>query len=1585
MNMDNLNLFDKLRKKRLEQIEVLNDDEIIGVWKSIIDKYPDSAHFVYELLQNADDTNATEVTIILYKTELIFKHNGAIRFSISDTSVKPKDKNYGHINSITGIGASSKNDGTNKIGKFGVGFKSVFQYTKTPEIFDDEFKFAINNYIVPRILDYDHEHRKEGETLFRLPFTNPEKSYEEIRKKLLGLDNPILFLRHLKKITWWDATDEQHHEYSKEVRQTKSSEGIDYELITLNNCGSRQSLWLFTKDIWIEENDSKSNHKISVGYYLTEDEKNIDVESRPKVFCFFPTSESFGLCCVCHAPFLLTDNRQQFKPNEDVNKYLVKQLAELAADALPLLCEIGRENGNYILNENLFKIVPSKNGYNSQSIISQNEIYNPFLNIIKSNKILFSNSRNYIGTKNALIPMPRELAEFVTKEQLNELLNDSDSDFISVQSLPQDLKNDLGMQEFNTYRLVIKLTAEFMNNQPMEWVLRLYSFLRENAKNYYQEDNNYPEKYLRYDVPIIKTMSGEWVAPYKKHETGEIPNVYLPLENINDGNGKCNFVAREYADDKQSKSFMDALGIRRPEEKDYIFDSILSKYTSNCEIDDKIIIEDFDIIYSYWKKLPSDEQETYTESLKRHSFLVSKNIHDANDVCKKKAEDIYDDTSELKDFFSCGKNDVYFFDYDFYDSVVQKNSRDSISKFIQKIGVARFPRISQNNPEYNELMQEQEDIIKEKERKKNILWTKIIDYQMIGLQDVLSNITKERSLLIWETLHNSDINDKKEMLYEYNYCNYYNKGKICGGRDDCLECDKKPITENIYEIPSSLTILLKNQKWLFTPDNNLLDTSSINVEDLHNAGYEYDKDLIDFLGIGFQRKNNTLKDLGATEEQQQVYKRGQMFNSDEDAQRAKELLEEEKRKEEQREQQERQYASLPKRKDLIKVTEDEMFRYNNEPIENPSTPEPEKTTEEKIEEIRQEQENEAKKQIKREQLLEETKQLPRYTYKWFKNMLDLEYSGETQDIDAISSKAINISFGKVEKEAGSERIYVLRNPSHSIPLQLEDIGGLEIKFVFSNQDEIPFEFEVASVRDYTLRVKANTSDMDKLNNIDWNRCTRATISSNDPIELMKKLNDAFKELKFEDNFSMKDNLRKNVSFVFGPPGTGKTTHIAARISELMNRNENLKVLVLAPTNKACDVLTNKLIDTNDNALWLARFVATGDEKIEKAGYLVDRNSEIVLGQCCVVSTIARLPYDGFKISGIEFKLSKIKWDYIFIDEASMIPLGQIAYAIYRFEGCPIIISGDPLQIAPIVREQLWKDENIYTMVNLTTFDHPKTEPIDFDITFLKTQYRSIPSIGKLFSEFAYNGLLQHYRTEESQKKLSFENIVFGPINYIQFLVQRYDSMFGIKKLSGSPVHIYSVLLVVEFAKKLAQKFKETHNTDEKLSVGIICPYKAEAQFINRLLEQTKIPEQVTITTGTVHGFQGDECDAIIAVFNPPTGLKKTADQTHLNNKNIINVAVSRARDYLFVFLPHKDMDDYDKLREINRLGSLSKGWKSWTCDELEKVMFGRSQFIEQQTFVTSHQMTNVYSQADYRYEIHIDENSVDVQIGPKEM
>lgn len=51
--------FDALTKDRAESADMLEKPSMRGIQRSVVDKYSDQAHFIYELLQNADDVKAT--------------------------------------------------------------------------------------------------------------------------------------------------------------------------------------------------------------------------------------------------------------------------------------------------------------------------------------------------------------------------------------------------------------------------------------------------------------------------------------------------------------------------------------------------------------------------------------------------------------------------------------------------------------------------------------------------------------------------------------------------------------------------------------------------------------------------------------------------------------------------------------------------------------------------------------------------------------------------------------------------------------------------------------------------------------------------------------------------------------------------------------------------------------------------------------------------------------------------------------------------------------------------------------------------------------------------------------------------------------------------------------------------------------------------------------------------------------------------------------------------------------------------------------------------------------------------------------
>jgi hypothetical protein len=178
------------RQKFLDGLDANEGAINLGIFE---DFYPDEAHFIYELLQNAEDAGAKEVSFELTAHSCIFEHDGSRHFNEKD------------IDSITGIFNSSKKDNPDKIGKFGVGFKSVFVYTESPHIYSREFSFRIVRLVLPQPIQAKPALKER--TRFEFPFNNPRKSateaWAEIKSGLEQLsETTLLFLNNLRYIKW---------------------------------------------------------------------------------------------------------------------------------------------------------------------------------------------------------------------------------------------------------------------------------------------------------------------------------------------------------------------------------------------------------------------------------------------------------------------------------------------------------------------------------------------------------------------------------------------------------------------------------------------------------------------------------------------------------------------------------------------------------------------------------------------------------------------------------------------------------------------------------------------------------------------------------------------------------------------------------------------------------------------------------------------------------------------------------------------------------------------------------------------------------------------------------------------------------------------------------------------------------------------------------------------------------------------------------------------------------------------------------------------------------------------------------------
>src|SRR5205823_4431446 len=97
------------------------------------------------------------------------------------------------VENITGIGNSNKPQEVNKIGRFGMGFKSVFAITERPEIYtevgSEPFAFAIEHLVVPVAIPGNQEKSHQFKTKFLFQFIAGQEHslYAKIRERLSSL------------------------------------------------------------------------------------------------------------------------------------------------------------------------------------------------------------------------------------------------------------------------------------------------------------------------------------------------------------------------------------------------------------------------------------------------------------------------------------------------------------------------------------------------------------------------------------------------------------------------------------------------------------------------------------------------------------------------------------------------------------------------------------------------------------------------------------------------------------------------------------------------------------------------------------------------------------------------------------------------------------------------------------------------------------------------------------------------------------------------------------------------------------------------------------------------------------------------------------------------------------------------------------------------------------------------------------------------------------------------------------------------------------------------------------------------------
>ena len=330
--------------------------------KNILKDYKDGLTIIKELLQNADDAEATEVNICydarvhstdpkkLFFPGMAASHGPALIVHNNKTFSDDDFKN------ITQLAGGTKQNKPLKIGKFGIGFCSVYHITDVPSfisrdflyIFDPTLKHlqkAVSNPARPgkktkftqRVIStsqqlqpytglfgFDPKRPYDG-TMFRLPF---RKAYSEISstfysestiKELLknikeSSSNLLLFLQHVKKITFsrFDP-DKAAPTQLLEICLSDVSASVTIKLQKVT-CGVEgEQYWLNASYSCSDRSERYYTASVACSLEATthQDQQCFKVKkTEGEIFCFLPLSLKTGLPVHVSSNFAVMNNRR---------------------------------------------------------------------------------------------------------------------------------------------------------------------------------------------------------------------------------------------------------------------------------------------------------------------------------------------------------------------------------------------------------------------------------------------------------------------------------------------------------------------------------------------------------------------------------------------------------------------------------------------------------------------------------------------------------------------------------------------------------------------------------------------------------------------------------------------------------------------------------------------------------------------------------------------------------------------------------------------------------------------------------------------------------------------------------------------------------------------------------------------------------------------------------------------------------------------------------------------------------------------------------------------------------------------------
>ena len=419
---------------------------------------------------------------------------------------------------------------------------------------------------------------------------------------------------------------------------------------------------------------------------------------------------------------------------------------------------------------------------------------------------------------------------------------------------------------------------------------------------------------------------------------------------------------------------------------------------------------------------------------------------------------------------------------------------------------------------------------------------------------------------------------------------------------------------------------------------------------------------------------------------------------------------------------------------------------------------------------------------------------------------------------------------------------------------------------------------------------------------------------------------------------------KDVAIVHGPPGTGKTTTLVEAINETLMRES--QVLVCAQSNMAVDWIAEKLVDRGINVLRIGNPTRVNDKML---GFTYERQFEAhadypqlwaIRKAIRQLRSARRKGSESFhqkmerlkaRATELEIRInadlfgrarviastlvgsnSRImegqKFGTLFIDEAAQAL--EAACWIPMKRCTRVILAGDHCQLPPTVKSVAAMRAGLgKTLMERIVENKPEV------VTLLKVQYRMNDEIMRFSSDWFYDGQV------ESAPQIRYRGILDYDVPMQWVDVQDVNESFVGE--SFGRINKEEARITLDTLQAYLTKIGKQRVLDESIDVGVISPYRAQVQYLRRLIAKREFfkPYRSLITVNTIDGFQGQERDVVLISLVRANGEGQIG---FLSDLRRMNVAITRARMKLIILGDPTTLCRHDFYKKLyNYVKSLS--------------------------------------------------------------